>query len=404
MLIKMAFRNIRRHWIRTLFGIMSIMLGVSLLILFSGLLDGSNIGMIESMVKTNYGDLRLYTKDYYNEKEKFPLDNLFSNAGALRKDLENVSGVDAVTPRLEFTSFLSDGVSQIPLIGVGIDPVLDNKVFNLEKYIIRGHYLHPEELGIIISESISEAFGVDVGSYLTVMARTKYESISADDYLVVGIFNTYNPDVDEVNFFMDLEEAQYFLELEDEVSVPIVKLIQRRDAPQIAAFLENNNTNIQTRTWLEMTRAIREIIKVKSAVSSLFGLLLLVMAAFGIMNTMLMAYFERLKEMGTMSALGMTHKQIYRLFMLEGVIIGLAGMSLGLAIGGGFNYYLFRVGFPLEKMVEVKFALREGRMYADFNTAKMLVYGLVGFLTAIFSAWFPARKIKALSPAEVLRK
>ena len=408
MIIKLALRNVFRHKTRSIFGIISIVIGVSLMILYSGIFEGSNISFIESMIETGTGDLRLYTKEYYEEIDKLPLENLFTNYDSLGKLLEGKFGISAVTPRLEFTAFLSDGESDLPLIGVGIDPEIDKRVFNLDEYIERGRYLKKYEQGIMISASTAEAFKVDTGAYITVIARTKYGSISADDFGVVGIFKTYNPDVDEVNFFIDLKKAQEFLDLGDEFSVPVVKLIDRAQAPVVATTLEKEvfNGNAKVKTWFEMTKDMRQIIDQKSSFAVIFVSLLIIMAAFGIMNTMLMAYFERMKEMGTIMALGMTEKQVYRLFLLEGVIIGLIGGIIGFIIGAGFNYLISVKGISIESLTGggVQYVTAGGKMYSVFDLKDAVIYTLIGFFTSVISTYFPARRIKKLSPAEVLRK
>jgi len=406
MLFKMALRNISRHTGRTVFGVIAIAFGVMLMILFAGLFEGANISMLESMIRTKYGDLRLYTRDYFAEIDRLPLENLFQNASRLTPELQQIKGVVAVAPRLEFTSFISDGTSEIPLIGVGIDPQLDNEVFPLARYIVAGHYLEPDDAGIMLSASICEDFGVTVGDYITVMARTKFESISADDFPIIGIFNTHNPDVDETSYFVNLKVIQEFLELDDEVSVPVVRVMDRHQVDQVVhsviTGIENGDA-VHARTWLDMTREIMAVVETKSSFSKLFLFLLMVMAAFGIMNTMLMSFFERLKEMGTLAALGMKHRQIYWLFLSEGALMGLIGMLIGMLLGGGLNYWISQVGLNYEKM-GFQFALEGGRYYTVFNLSKIGIFGLVGFLTALISAWYPARRIRKLEPAEVLRK
>jgi ABC-type lipoprotein release transport system permease subunit len=193
-----------------------------------------------------------------------------------------------------------------------------------------------------------------VGDLVTLRARTRYGAFQTLDLEIVGTLNCPNPMVNKGTVYIPLALADQALELEGAVSELDLSFPEWQQADmrlqevraRLQAFPE-----LAAVGWEELAQDFLMIARAKTAGSSMLLILIFIIAAVGISNTMLMAVFERVKEIGMMRALGMGDGAIRLAFLLEAAGIGLIGTAAGLALGAALNFYMVRWGLNLGALI-----------------------------------------------------
>jgi putative ABC transport system permease protein len=197
----------------------------------------------------------------------------------------------------------------------------------------------------------------------------------------------------------------------DRFSHLAIRLPDRDDSPRFAKELETRFAGAASvKTWREETQDLIDLQQIRQTAMDLLALAIMAIAATGIANTVLMAAHERVREIGTLRAMGLDRRGVVGLFVLEGLVMGSVGGLLGALLGGGFNYKLSVDGIDLSSFVE---AAGSGGIYDSIPMSSMLYTesslavaagaALVGLLVAVLSSVYPAVIAARLAPAEAMR-
>ncbi|MBU1026994.1 MAG: ABC transporter permease, partial [Candidatus Margulisbacteria bacterium] len=197
MLFKLAFRNIFRHFTRTFLTFLAIAIGLMFMILMDSMLTGIDQESFDRIINYETGHIKIFDREYREDEENLPLDKSIDKPGPIIKDLTKDPDVAGVTSRINFRIMLSDGIDQYPAVGIAVDAKDDEAVFRLKQAVAKGDFFKEnEEETILLGEGLAEDFGVDVGDYMTILTRTKYDTYQALDLRVKGILKTEDPKID----------------------------------------------------------------------------------------------------------------------------------------------------------------------------------------------------------------
>jgi ABC-type lipoprotein release transport system permease subunit len=224
----------------------------------------------------------------------------------------------------------------------------------LAETVSAGRYLTGDEPGVLLGEWLAQDLGAKVGDLVTLRARTRYGAFQTLDLQVVGVLNCPNPMVNKGTAFIPLALADQALELEGAVSELDLGFPEWREpGPRLEEVRARLRAfpGLALAGWEDLAQDYLMIARAKTAGSSLMLVLIFIIAAVGISNTMLMAVFERVREIGMMRALGMSDGSIRLAFLLEAGGIGFVGTAAGLALGAALNYYMVRWGLNLGAMI-----------------------------------------------------
>ena len=333
MLIKLAFRNIFRNFRRTFFTFIAIAIGLALMLLADSMLQGMDAQSFAKIINYETGHIKIFSLGYQKDKDDLPLDKLIAAPGTLVDNLRLDPQVVGVTSRVNFRIMLSDRIDEIPAIGVAINPADDDSVFQLKQAVAQGQFLVGSEEAMLIGDKLAQDFGVGVGDYLTVLARTKYDTYQALDLRIKGILRTDDPQIDWYSVVIPLDLGQSSLDLMQGVTEIDIKL---KDINAVDLFKQKIGKEIpglEIATWKDLSEDVLAISKAKYAGTFTIFFAIVLISLIGITNTILMAAFERVKEIGMMGAMGMKRGEIVKLFVLEGTMIGLLGSITGCLLG-----------------------------------------------------------------------
>ena len=254
--------------------------------------------------------------------------------------------------------------------------------------------------------------GVHQGDYITLYALTKYESRNADEFHIVGLLNTSDPNINLNTIMITYETADGFLDLEGLITELYVSMERRvnynlfvKDVQQLQSKLQSHFPELQVDSYLKIASGFLKITEQKKAFGMIFMLIILAIAAVGIFNSVLMSVYERIREIGVLRAQGMKRGEIITLFLWEGGFIGIIGSTLGLIIGCGVNIYFVLVGFPLDqfKALETSGLPFLGRMYGEWNIGAIVFVFLFGIFIAIAASYLPSRMASKMEVTKAIR-
>jgi putative ABC transport system permease protein len=404
---KAAARNVKRNRRRTIIAFVAISFGLAGSIVTVSINKGFESQALSNSVSTKTGHVKIFADGYYEERDFAPLDFLIEDGEEVIRAIETVDGVNAVAPKIVFRATITDGLQQILLLGAGIDPRREDRVFALGSKIVKGEYVADDEERILLSAEVAELLGAEIGEEFTVMARTRHGAISALDLPVGGVYHVGNPEIDNLYFFVPLTIVSDVLEMEEAVTEIAVMGGDLNSASKLAARIRSKVAGIgslRVLTWSDLTEDLQRFFTLRRKARSIITFIFIGIAAAGIANTMLMATYERTREIGLLLALGMSRLNVVKMFIAEAAVIGLLGSLLGCMIGAGVSFYYEAIG------IDVSFASSTGStfpipstLYADFTLVTLLGNFLLGVVVAMIAGIYPAVRASRLQPASALR-
>ncbi|MBD3390668.1 MAG: FtsX-like permease family protein [Chitinivibrionales bacterium] len=414
-LYKIAFRNLLRHKRRTLLTGVVITMGLLMYIFMDSVMSGLDRGSIDNMINLSTSAVKIHTMEYEEDKESFPLKYGLDSIGAIEKVLRSDGRVTGIAPRTQFLGELSNYEQSMPVIGTVIDPPRDRTVFTLTEHLIGNYFSSDNARQIILGKSLAADLGVGPGDFITLFALTKYESRNADDFKVIGLLNTTDPALNKSGVFITFDAANEFLDLENTVTELNVQLQRRvnfddllKDMRAVRAMVENRFSGLATLTFEEIGAGVLELVRQKKAWGVVMTLVLLLIAAVGIVNSVLMSVYERIREVGVMRAMGFSGPDIRRMFMLEGLMIGFVGSMGGVLLGIIAVWILTTVGWPLDALygdmyVDTSGFPVWGTIYGEWNVPLIAGSFVFGMVVSFLASIPPSRKAAQMPVTQALR-
>jgi ABC-type lipoprotein release transport system permease subunit len=225
---------------------------------------------------------------------------------------------------------------------------------------------------------------------------------------VVGIYDLGMASAERGSVFINLPTAQTLYNLRDQETEIVISLEKVGQEAVLIADLQAQLPQYEVDSWDTLSPEIRQAIESKAAATSILGMLVVLIASIGILNLMLMAVYERTREMGVLAALGMKGRQITALFLLEGTFIGLFAAVVGAIAGGLLVAALAQSGgFYIGNLSESGgsaevYALMGDRLYPAFSMSTALGYVLLVTIISAIASFFPAWQASHKEPAEAL--
>ncbi|MFC1555030.1 ABC transporter permease [candidate division KSB1 bacterium] len=410
LIIKLAFRNVFRNIRRSILTFLTITIGIAISILTVALSIGLERQSIKLSVDTKSGHVKVYGKGYQDDELTLPLDYSFSGYEEIISNINELPSVRSTAEKILFQATLTNGIDELILTGSAINIEREHSSFDLKNRIVKGEYLAQNDEQILIGTKIAELLEVNVGDNLTVIARTKYDALTALDVTIKGLLNTNNPEIDNNWFYIPLSTAQNLLDMDGEIteitafgsSMNSANAL-KNDISQVISG--NDIDNFEIATWDVVSETLVRIFEIRAKARQIIYLILFIMASASVMNTMLMSIFERTQEIGTLMAMGFKKRKIMYMFSVEGVVLGILGSLTGCMIGGPAAFYLKINGWNITEMRESAFSdFPVGNyIYADITYFGLFIFFLIGVAVALISALYPSWKSSRLEPTDALR-
>jgi ABC-type lipoprotein release transport system permease subunit len=412
-LVTYAWKNLSRHRKRTMITAGAIAFGLMFYLFLDAWLLGAELDSKRNLRRYETSSARVYHRDNWETWNRLRLTHLIESPQEVL-DLIRAQGFRA-TPRVSFQAdlivqenpFPTDG--SITVRAFGIDVIEEQRVYSIGNFIESGRYPEPGEYGLVLGAWLARELGAEIGYPITLVTRTREGFFQTLDLEVMGIVNTPNPMVNRTNVFLPIEVVNWELQMAGAVTDINIAMGDRVNTRQTSAQLEaalNHRPELGVYPWEEIASDFLALSATKEGASSIMLFLVFIIAAVGISNTMLMAVFERIKELGTLRAIGMRNKDIRNMFLMEAGGIGFLGSVMGLALGSVLIAYVTYVGIDLSFIMteDVDFGYRLiGVMYGAWNPQTMVLAFFVGILMSAVVAYLPTRRALNLGITECLR-
>lgn len=406
--IKLAWRNMWRNWRRTLIATIAIILSMILLIFFQAFMDGMDQSIYGNTVRLYGGNVLIHAPGYRDISTRLPMLPV-ADVEAVIAAINKEPNVRAISQRINTAGLISNRAASNAVNITAIEPAIEAPISLAAENMVAGRFLVPEDGDhIVIGQALAEHLNVTVGDRVSLLGRRKDESMRQRTMTIVGIFDLGLGDAEKGLVFMNLPTAQILYNMRGEVTEVAVILEEIGQEDILIDDIAPQFPNHEVDSIYTLRPEFADALAADRVFGILFGGILLVMGGIGILNLMLMAVFERTREMGVLAAMGMKGRQIMALFILEGSFIGLIGAIIGCffswllvtwigANGIDFSFY----AEELEGAGEI-YALMGTVLYPAISFSIILVYGLAAVVVAALASFIPAWQAAKREPAESL--
>ncbi|MEW6301127.1 MAG: ABC transporter permease [Thermodesulfobacteriota bacterium] len=412
--LQIAWRNLWRNARRTAITAAAIALGYGMLLLFACLLEGVRQQMIENGTRLVLSHLQVHAPDYYPDRSLYHTlgGQTGTDVRALLAALSTVPAVHAASPRVYGYGLVSSLEHSAGADLVGVAPAQEPRVTALHTRIVRGRYLSEQQpRGIVVGDKLADSIRAGVGSEVVIVTQAADGSIGNDLYRVRGIFHTGSDALDRRLVLMPLAALQELLHLEpNRVHEIGVTLADAAEATAVAAAVQRQLDSalpVRVRAWPELAPELAEYVRLNRGATAVLFFIVFLVAVIGVMNTMLMAVFERTREFGVLMALGMRPASVAGLVLAEAGILA----ALSLLLGGGLStpllWYLEVRGLDLRGVIgslSVVGVVLDPVWYGRHDVATYLRAAAGLALTAVGAALYPAIRAARFRPVDAMRK
>ena len=400
---RLAWRNLWRNHRRTLIMLLAIAIGVWAMIFMTALMRG----MVDEMVRDGIDSLPGYVQIHHPEFRDDPsIDNSLSAPGPdflIALDSPEVAGW---TSRVRVPAKISSERDSRGVTLLGVEPAGEIAVgFDPEK-IVEGRFLNgPDDNGLIIGRKLLERLETRLGKRVVVMSQDPENNVADRGFRIVGVYKANLEGHEELFVYSGRAGIQALLKMGTMVSEIAVAGHDYRAADELLTILRNASPpDSEVLPWTELDSYLNTMMSMMDGFVLVWIIVIFLALSFGLINTLMMAVFERIREIGLMQALGMRPSQILYLILVESLLL----LALGLLIG---NILAIASILPLKEGIDLSAVAKGMEMmgagstlypalkFRDLATANAVVI-VLGVVTSLLPAWHASR----YSPVEAIAK
>lgn len=394
-LLKLAFRNIQRNRRRSLITIIAVGVGLASLIFLWSFNDGTNEQMRDNVIRLFTSHVQIHAHGF--QKLLDPA-LVLPDRVVIEHRLKSLSELEAFSERVKTEALIGTNEQSRGIQLIGIDPVQEKKVTDLERFITHGTFLKSgDKRLLLIGNRLADKMDAQLGDKVVLMTQAMDGTLAGFPYHIAGIFDTGSQTMDELTAYITLDSAQELLGLDEEIHEIAIRLHERR---QIPSFLKSlsflNKTKYEVFRWDEIVPEVEQWSQWSESIIRTILVAVMFVIGVGIMNTVIMSVFERTREFGIMMAIGTSPKQILKLIVIETVLLELGGMILGLIVGCLLTYYFSKVGIAFHELEQAfsrsyMSTVTYTRLEWTHVAQSLLILFAMNTLIGLYPAWKASR-------------
>ncbi|MBC2715743.1 MAG: ABC transporter permease [Desulfobacteraceae bacterium] len=402
--LQLAWRNIWRNPRRTVIIMIAVIIGVWTMVALTSLMRGIVNDMLENGISTLTGDIKLYASGYHNDPSiEYRIDDPNSVISKIAKTLPVDSKYAA---RVRVNAIASNARHSIGLTLVGIDPDQEKGVSFIGNGVVDGRMISEDDNNaIVIGQALLEKFETRIGRKLILMSQNSQNEIVSKAFKIVGVFRAKLASTEKQFVFVNKHSAQKMLGIGNgisEISVVINDHGKFEQTSQgIAEILKDSD--IEVHTWKDLLPMLTAYMEIFNGFIVLWYLVVFVAMAFGIVNTMLMAVFERMREFGLLKALGMKPMLILRSVLIESGIILIMGAIAGNLLAFGSVMMIAATGIDLSALSSgFEYVGMSSVIYPEIFLKDVFLANVVVLILGLAVSTYPAVKASRITPVEAM--
>ncbi len=401
LLIKIAWRNIWRNKVRSFVVITAIGLGLWAGVFVTAFVQGMMVAKIQSIIEVEVSHMQFHAQGF---RDDLKTSAIIPNSKEKLEALKNDPKVEAASGRLISMAMIGSANKNGSVRVVGVDPEKETETSVLHERLTEGAYFEGIKRNpVLISERLAEKYKLKLRSKLVLTLQDKDGEITAGAFRVVGLYKTDNNMYDNLNVFVRNKDLRKLTKIDNDYHEIAAILTHQDLAEEVAGNFQSKYPNLEILPWLDLAPGMRLMSEIIGLYLYIIVGIVLLALLFSIVNTMLMAVLERIKELGMLMAVGMNKTKVFSMIMIETVFMCMLGAPIGFIISYGMIEYFGKHGIDLS-----------GAAYEDAgfssiiypyleNQSYLEVTGMV-LVMAILAAIYPALKALRLNPATAIRK
>jgi ABC-type lipoprotein release transport system permease subunit len=402
--LRLAWRNIWRHRRRTVIIVLAMGLSLALMMFYDGLIDGFNQAIAGNAVRVLGGNVQVHAAGYREKVDSNPLLPLTDDSAVVQAALSQPE-VIAASRRIQTGGLVSNREGSFPLSIIGIEPEAEAPVSLIAEHIVDGRYLQAaDEDVILVGQGLADALSINIGDRVTMVGSDVNKQNRQRTMTVIGIYDIGLPSFEKGSVYVSLAEAQTLFGLRGQSTEVTITLKGVGTEAAVIAALKPLLPGYEVESWAQNYPELGSAINSKNAVMDIFSIIIVVIAGIGILNLLLMAVYERTREIGLLGAMGLKPRQIAATFILEGALIGVVGVIAGIFMGLGINLSLGQVGMDYSQFAGITeyMALISGKVYPTLGVSRLFTRATVVLIIAALAALIPALIAARREPSEAL--
>ncbi len=402
MLVKIAWKNIWRHKVRSFVVISAIAIGLMAGIFASAFVNGMMVQKIDSVVKMELSHFQVHDTLF---RKEMSVKAVLDKGEDIFSDITSDSRIKIASGRVISTAMLGSANYSGSVKVVGIDPENEALTTGLEERLVDGKYFDGVKRNpIFISQVMADKYKIRVRSKVVLTLQDITGEMVAESFKVVGIFDSKNKMYDKLNVFVRKSDLRRVTNMNEQQLHEIGVLINKDDDAEILANeYQDKYSDLEVLPWLDLASGMRYMVEATGMYTYILVGIILVALLFSIINTMLMVVLERVKEIGMLMAVGMKKQKIFGMVMLETVFLSFIGAPIGLLVSYLLITHFGEAGIDLAGAAyeDVGFATV---IYPFLDFKSYINILVMVFFMAVFAAIYPAIKALSLNPVEAIRK
>ncbi|MFA6317629.1 MAG: FtsX-like permease family protein [Elusimicrobiota bacterium] len=403
-MLRLAWRNVWRNRRRSVittsslgFGLAAIMFGQSLIKTLQTQLVEKATGSITGHLQVQHRSI----KDY-----KFP-DRYLQSPERAEAALRASPGVTVFGKRIHLTGLVSTPAGSVGALVCAVEPDKERLITTMADHLTSGRYLGGEARGIVMGEKLAQRLDLRLGEKAVVMAQAEDGSMGAGAFRLTGLYRTGSTAFDSQLIYIPLAAAQELLAVGGKVNHLTAKVADLRQVDRIKRDLAEAlgaERDLQVLSWKDIDHEIVGIQRYQDGLLTIVLAVVFLIVALGILNTLLMSLFERIREFGVLMAIGARPAWVMELVLFEAALLGLIGSAVGLLGGSAVIAYFGRWGLPLPLGDAISYFMPfPSVVYLRPAWPSHLTAALCVMAVSLAAALAPALRAGRLRPAEALR-
>lgn len=407
--LDIALQHLLHRRRQTLVSLLGVSLGVAFFIGISAMMQGFQKDFIARIIDVQP---HVIVKDEVRTAPRQPAERAYPDAAvAIRgikpreeirgirgarnmlASLEDIPGIH-VAPALSGNLLLRFGGKDVSVNVTGIDPARERKVTHIEKDLLSGSLdaLYTTSNAIILGEGVAAKAGIRKDDLISAVSPVGVVL----KMKVVGIFRSNITLIDNFEVYVLLKKAQVLANRPNVVNRLNLRLEDVEQASPLAAAIEKQY-GYRSEPWQEQSRNVLGIFVIQNAIMYSTVTAILIVACFGIFNVISTVVFEKTRDIGILKSMGFRDSDIRRIFVMEGLMVGILGTLIGWSMGWGLIEFMASLKFNMEGFVKAEgFILyRTPRHY--------ILSAAMAIISATLAAWLPARRASRLNPVDIVR-
>lgn len=396
----MAFRDLGRNRRRSFFSSLAVALGLAMLLLLAATVKGEMSGAMDSTIKLQSGHLQVRGTSYDEGKTSLRWEDLIANPEQVAAQIAGLAPVELATPRLFASGILAVGDESAGVRVFGIDPAsAANAPYRAG--MTSGSFLTADDRnGILIGKTLADKLTLKAGDTVNLSVNTSNGEVDEQPFIIRGIYDTNSGGFDGVTVFMPIAKAQTITQTEKHASTIFVLLKDKEQTNTVANALQS--PNLQVLTWTKMNELGVQAETLANSYMIMLYLIVLGITGTVIVNTLIMAVFERTREIGILMAIGMKSRRVMAMFLSESALLAVGGIIMGLILGL-LSVLLFSIiGFHIGNIGYSTSFLVGNVIYPQFSLNDTVNLTILTFIITLLAGLYPAFMASRLEPVEAL--